>query len=57
MLLVNNITDDSGRLVIWNVAVDMIKENPFGYGAMGTRHVISEIIIQGHPHNFFGDSG
>ena len=31
----------------------MIRENPLGYGAMGARHGIYEIIQVGHPHNVF----
>lgn len=45
--------DDSNRLTIWNAAIEMIKENPFGYGAMGSRHVISRYIYVAHPHQFF----
>ncbi len=52
-LLEGSISEDSGRNVIWSAAINMIKENPFGYGAMGARHVIYQIHIVGHPHNFF----
>ncbi len=52
-LVEGSVTDDSGRDVIWKAAIDMIKTNPFGYGAMGTRHVIYKIIGVGHPHNIF----
>lgn len=31
----------------------MIKKNPLGYGAMGTRHVIYQYIYVAHPHQFF----
>lgn len=52
MLISGNISDDNNRLPIWNAAINMIKDHPLGYGAMGTRHVIGNIIIMGHPHNF-----
>ena len=29
----------------------MIRENPLGYGAMGSQHVISQIIFAGYPHS------
>ena len=52
--LVNgSIADDSGRLTIWKAAVEMINENPLGYGAMGSRHVLNKYIYVAHPHNFF----
>ncbi len=53
MLLENNITDDTGRDLIWKTTVQMIRENPFGYGAMGTRPVIFYLIDVGHPHQLF----
>ena len=53
MLLTGTISDDNGRKEIWNAAIDMIKTNPFGYGAMGTRHVIYFIHDVGHPHQVF----
>lgn len=53
MLLNGNISDDSGRDVIWAAAIEMIRKNPLGYGAMGARHVIANIHIVGHPHQFF----
>lgn len=53
MLLAGNISNDNGRIIIWRRAIQMIQENPFGYGAMGSRHVIYEIIHVGHPHNLF----
>lgn len=48
-----DLTDDAGRAQIWSAAVKMIKENPWGYGAMGSRHVISQYIFVAHPHQFF----
>lgn len=53
LFLEGNISDDNGRMIIWQRAVEMIRDNPFGYGAMGSRHVISNIIYVGHPHNIF----
>ena len=47
------VLDDSNRRNIWNAAVEMIKQNPFGYGAMGSRHVIYRYIYVAHPHQFF----
>lgn len=52
-LLSGSITEGSGRNVIWEAAVRMIKENPFGYGAMGSRHVMSQYVYVAHPHQFF----
>ena len=50
-LLAGEITDDSGRSRLWNIAIDMIRDNPFGYGALGSRHVIVPYIIAGYPHS------
>lgn len=52
-LMSGDIMDDSGRTQIWLAAVNMIKENPLGYGAMGSRHVIYQYIYVAHPHQFF----
>lgn len=52
-LLEGSIAEDNGRAEIWAAALNMIKENPFGYGAMGARHVLYHIHIVGHPHNVF----
>lgn len=46
-----SITADSGRSRIWDAAVQMIKDNPWGYGAMGSQHVISDYIYVGYPHS------
>lgn len=51
MLLAGRLTYDSGRTTIWEAAVQMIRDNPFGYGAMGSQHVISKYIIAGYPHS------
>lgn len=52
-LLDGSIAEDNGRTRIWMAAVDMIKSNPFGYGAMGARHGLYNIHVVGHPHNVF----
>ncbi|MCD8150498.1 MAG: O-antigen ligase family protein [Clostridiales bacterium] len=51
MLAEGTITTDTGRNQIWTTAIQMIKEWPWGYGAMGSRHVLSKIIIAGYPHS------
>lgn len=53
MMLKGDVFDGNGRAIIWEAAVNMIKENPLGYGAMGSRHVIGNLIFVGHPHQFF----
>lgn len=53
MLLQGNVADDNGRARIWGAAVQMIKDNPFGYGALGTRHVIFYYHDVGHCHQLF----
>lgn len=50
-LLAGEITDDSGRRRLWQIAADMIKNKPFGYGALGCRHVLVPYIIVGYPHS------
>ena len=52
-ILSGEILDNSNRTVIWAAAIDMIEKNPFGYGAMGTRHVIYKYIYVAHPHQVF----
>lgn len=52
-LLDGSISEDNGRSLIWLNAVNMIKQNPFGYGAMGARNGLYHIHYVGHPHNFF----
>ena len=46
-------SDDNGRTVIWARAIQMIKDKPWGYGAMGSRHGIYDLIEPAHPHNVF----
>lgn len=53
MILEGDIADDNGRKEIWNAAIEMIKRKPWGYGAMGTRHVIYYIHDVGHCHELF----
>ncbi len=43
--------DDNGRNYIWSKAVKLIRNNPYGYGAMGSRMYISKIIVAGYPHS------
>lgn len=52
-ILNGTIVDDNRRIMIWGAALDMIKKNPFGYGAMGSRHVIANYIYVAHPHQLF----
>ena len=50
--LVNgSVANDNGRNEIWQAALQMIKLNPWGYGAMGSRHMISSVIYVGYPHS------
>lgn len=53
MMLAGTVAQNNGRDVFWAAAWKMIRDNPFGYGAMGARHVLCGIHIVGHPHNFF----
>lgn len=50
-LIEGDFADDNGRSKIWGEAIRMIKEKPFGYGAMGSQHRISKIIYAGYPHS------
>ncbi len=50
-LLEGSISTDSGRFRIWKAALQMIRDKPLGYGAMGARHVISSYIYVGYPHS------
>ena len=52
-LLSGEIATDSGRYQIWAAAWEMIKAKPWGYGAFGSRPVISQYIYVAHPHQFF----
>ena len=53
MMRNGTVAENNGRDVFWEAAFRMIRNNPLGYGAMGARHVLCEIHIVGHPHNFF----
>jgi|GEM_PF-700399 len=50
-LLDGTVADDNNRAEIWAAAIRMIQKNPFGYGAMGARHQITQYIYAGYPHN------
>jgi hypothetical protein len=50
-LVLGTVSSDSGRNMIWNTTIEMIKENPFGYGAMGTRHRLTTMVYTGYPHS------
>ncbi|MDO5026708.1 MAG: O-antigen ligase family protein [Tissierellia bacterium] len=52
-ILEGDIADGSGRGTIWTAAINHIKSNPLGSGAMGAREVLHRIHNVGHPHNFF----
>lgn len=51
MILNGTVAQNNGRNVFWDASMQMIKDNPLGYGAMGARHVLCGIHIVGHPHN------
>lgn len=51
MMLAGTIANDNNRIRIWTAAIEMIKKNPFGYGAMGSRHVIYDYVYAGYPHS------
>lgn len=50
-LLNGSITEDSGRSIIWDATLQMIKDNPLGYGAMGTRFKLTSLVDPGYPHS------
>ena len=51
-LLEGSVSEDNGRSILWAAATNMIEMDPWGYGAMGARHILYKIHIVGHPHNF-----
>lgn len=51
-LLEGSVSEDNGRSILWTAATNMIQMDPWGYGAMGARHILYKIHIVGHPHNF-----
>ena len=52
-LIEGSLSDDSRRYLIWSATVQMIKNNPFGYGAMGSRHILYQYVYAGYPHQIF----
>ena len=52
-ILMGTVSDDNGRIEFWTRTLEMIRDNPFGYGAMGTRHVLYVLHTAAYPHNFF----
>lgn len=50
-MLNGTVSDDNHRMEIWTAAWQMIANNPLGYGAMGSRHVIISYIYTGYPHS------
>lgn len=50
-LLDGTLTEDNGRMQMWQAALGMIKENPFGHGAMGSKPVLTQYIYAGYPHS------
>ena len=48
----NNFSEGSGREYIWSVTIQKIIDRPFGYGFMGSRSFLGNIIYAGYPHNF-----
>lgn len=52
-MLNGSLLENNGRIEIWTAAWEMIKKNPFGYGAMGSQPVISKYIYAGYPHSVF----
>ena len=50
-LLAGTITGDSGRSIIWEAALQMLKDNPLGYGAMGARQSLAPLVYVGYPHS------
>ena len=45
--------DNSGRTKLYSMAIDMIKNGFWGYGAYGDRYVIGRIYWVGYCHNIF----
>lgn len=50
-LINGSFMEDNGRFGIWEAAINMIRENPWGYGPMGSQPVISKLIYVGYPHS------
>lgn len=53
-LLSGNFTDDNSRFLIWERAINAIKNGDFfGYGVYGDRPIISSLHYAGYCHNIF----
>ena len=50
-LIDGSIAEDNGRFPIWNAAIEMIREQPLGYGAFGSRPGIEPYVYAGYPHS------
>ena len=48
-----DLLDNSGRTRLYNIALDMIKNGFWGYGAYGDRYVIGQVYWVGYCHNLF----
>ncbi len=48
-----DLLDNSGRTRLYSMAIDMIKNGFFGYGAYGDRYVIGNVYWVGYCHNIF----
>lgn len=53
MFLKGTLSENNGRDKIYGLAINMIKENPFGYGMYGDRYVIGQYYYWGYCHNIF----
>lgn len=53
-LISGTMTDENGRDVIWQAAVESIRNSPiFGYGVYGDRPILYQYHFAGYPHNVF----
>lgn len=52
-ILEGSISEDNGRALIWSTALNHIRSNPLGSGAMGARNALYQVHYVGHPHNLF----
>ena len=51
MLLDGTVAQNNGRDAFWQASLQMIRDRPLGWGAMGARSVLCGIHIVGHPHS------
>lgn len=51
MMLSGTLAEGNGRDRIYELAIQMIKDNPFGYGIYGDRYVIGQYYFWGYCHN------